>query len=265
VIQQDPSKHDHLGGDIGLKPKTRPGHLPSSRPSSKDDHMYFFVPEKDIDIVALAAYLKRYVDATCTIKPSKHPRDRDKLGYTVGAGSTLSREGLSDVINDSLNWADERSSSAYKRDPYDYNESDTWQDRLDDGPTEARKTITVTRRERRRGDIVDERRTDPHTNSRSIASHPADQSSSEEDSDFPTRRSDFKRTSKPKSSIEPRPRYSIAELDEASLSRHDTTVDKVRRNRPSDGSIVSNDSGYQSLTSRDGKSKHGRNVYDPWH
>lgn len=40
----------------------------------KNDHMYFFVPDEKVDIACLAAYLKQFVDASVTIKPSRHPR-----------------------------------------------------------------------------------------------------------------------------------------------------------------------------------------------
>jgi hypothetical protein len=49
-------------------------HGKKSAASRADNHIYFFVPEKDVDIVCLASYLKRFHDATATIRPSKHPQ-----------------------------------------------------------------------------------------------------------------------------------------------------------------------------------------------
>jgi hypothetical protein len=35
--------------------------------------MYCFVPEANVDIVVLASYLKQFIDATATIRASRHP------------------------------------------------------------------------------------------------------------------------------------------------------------------------------------------------
>ena len=43
----------------------------------EETHVYCFVPGEGIDVVVLAAYLKRWVDGTATIQPTRHP----KVGY----------------------------------------------------------------------------------------------------------------------------------------------------------------------------------------
>ena len=39
----------------------------------EEQHVYCFVPGEGIDVVVLAAYLKRWIDGTATIQPSRHP------------------------------------------------------------------------------------------------------------------------------------------------------------------------------------------------
>ena len=43
----------------------------------EDTHVYCFVPGEGIDVVVLAAYLKRWVDGTATIQPTRHPKVRE--------------------------------------------------------------------------------------------------------------------------------------------------------------------------------------------
>jgi hypothetical protein len=93
------------------------------------------VPGEDIDVVVLAAYLKRCIDGTATIQPGRHPRDRDRLGFTVGASSTLNLQALEDLISDTKKWKKEQMTREFRRDPYVYIESDTFADRRKNGPT----------------------------------------------------------------------------------------------------------------------------------
>ena len=94
--------------------------------SGADRHSYCFVPAEEIDIVVLAAYLQAFIDSSATIKPSRHPRDRDRLGFTVGAASTLGREHFEDLIKDTKDWEKEQDSRVFEDCPYNYQDSDTW-------------------------------------------------------------------------------------------------------------------------------------------
>ncbi|RMZ78324.1 hypothetical protein DV738_g3955, partial [Chaetothyriales sp. CBS 135597] len=106
-----------------------------SRDGRDKDHVYCFVPGEGIDVVVLATYLKRWIDGTATIEPSRHPRNRDVLGFNVGASSTLSREALKDLRDDSAKWQEEQNTRDFQRSPYDYVESDTFAERKKRGPT----------------------------------------------------------------------------------------------------------------------------------
>ena len=101
------------------------------------------MPSEDIEIVALAAYLQCFIDGSATIKPSRHPRDKDRLGFIVGASSTLGREALEDLVQDSKDWGREQLSLEFRDTPYDYQDSDVWARRRKSGATSARNTEVV--------------------------------------------------------------------------------------------------------------------------
>ncbi|RMZ87297.1 hypothetical protein DV736_g5476, partial [Chaetothyriales sp. CBS 134916] len=105
------------------------------RGDREKDHVYCFVPGEGIDVFILAAYLKRWIDGTATIEPSRHPRNPDRLGFNVGASNTLSREALEDLLEDTAKWQDEQNTREFQKNPYDYIESDTFNERKRRGPT----------------------------------------------------------------------------------------------------------------------------------
>ena len=98
-------------------------------------HIQCWIPGEGIDLTVLASYLKEYIDDTATIRQSRSPQDRDKIGFTISAQATISVEGLRDLIKDSKLWAAETKSREYRRDPYPYSDSDTWIARKRSGPT----------------------------------------------------------------------------------------------------------------------------------
>ncbi|ETN37901.1 uncharacterized protein HMPREF1541_07524 [Cyphellophora europaea CBS 101466] len=110
-------------------------------------HIQCWIPSANIDLTALATYLREYVDNTATIKPSQSPADATKAGYTISARKTLSVAECRDIIEDSRAWEKERQSREYRREPYSYSESDAWEDRRNKGATVSE---TKPRRRRRR-------------------------------------------------------------------------------------------------------------------
>jgi hypothetical protein len=129
-------------------------------PDLNRDHIYCFVPSEDIGVIVLATYLKAFIDGTATIKASHHPRDSQRLGYTVGASTTLAREALEDVIKDTRDWVKEQQYDEFQDAPYSYRDSDTWQSRQKTGPTRtARNKIPLVTAPRGRKTDVDKPRT----------------------------------------------------------------------------------------------------------
>jgi hypothetical protein len=59
--------------------------------TTNERHVYCFVPGEGIDVVVLAAYLRRYIDGTATIKAARHPR--------VGHAASLASEMAVDLIS----------------------------------------------------------------------------------------------------------------------------------------------------------------------
>lgn len=117
--------------------KRRPSSVDSDSDSNEDTftHIQCWIPAANIDLVVLATYLKQFIDDTATLKSSAHPQNPSKAGYTIGARSTLSVAGCQDIILDSRAWEKEKSSRDYRKDPYSYNESDTWHNRKKRGPS----------------------------------------------------------------------------------------------------------------------------------
>ncbi|KPI43768.1 uncharacterized protein AB675_6500 [Cyphellophora attinorum] len=111
----------------------------SSSESSSDEetftHIQCWVPASDIDLVVLATYLKEFIDDTATIKPAPNPQNTSKQGFLIGARNTLSVAGCRDIIEDSRNWEKEKATRSYRRDPYSFNDSDTWHSRRKNGAT----------------------------------------------------------------------------------------------------------------------------------
>jgi hypothetical protein len=91
----------------------------------------------NIDLVVLATHLKELIDDTATIKAAPHPNDPDKAGYIVGAKKVLQVPNLQDTIADSRSFEREKTVREYRRDPYSYEESDTWYDRKKGDATPA--------------------------------------------------------------------------------------------------------------------------------
>jgi hypothetical protein len=103
------------------------------------------VPGEGIDIMVLAAYLRRWIDGTATLNPSRHPRYPNRIGYMVGASSTLNHEVLEDLTLDTKKWRKEQQTRGFQRNPYEYVESDTFQDRKGKGRTVSVTTPSLTR------------------------------------------------------------------------------------------------------------------------
>jgi hypothetical protein len=109
-------------------------------------HIQCWIPARDIDLQALAAYLKEYVDDTANIRPSNNPSDPNKQGYTITARKTLNVAQVRDIIDDSRGWERERAGREYRRDPYGYYESDVWEERKRKGATVSEGTARRRRR-----------------------------------------------------------------------------------------------------------------------
>lgn len=88
-----------------------------------------WIPSSNVDLQALAAYLKDYIDDAATIRPSPNPNDATRPGYTITAKRTLSVAQVRDIIEDSRAWEKEKLTREYRRDPYGYHESDVWEKR----------------------------------------------------------------------------------------------------------------------------------------
>ena len=93
--------------------------------------------------MVLAAYLRSFIDGTASVKPSRHPSDKERLGFTVGASATLGREALEDLIEDTRAWDKEQNTREFEDRPYDYQDSDTWTRRKRLGCTPPRTTRIV--------------------------------------------------------------------------------------------------------------------------
>ncbi|ETN46966.1 uncharacterized protein HMPREF1541_01156 [Cyphellophora europaea CBS 101466] len=129
----------------------------SPPPSDSEDesltHIQCWIPAASIDLVVLAIYLKEFIDDTATIKPSPNPQDTSKQGYTIGARNTLSVSGCRDIIEDSRTWEKEKQSRDYRKDPYPYNDSDTWYNRRKKGASPGH--TNPRRRRRPAGEVAD--------------------------------------------------------------------------------------------------------------
>lgn len=105
-------------------------HPQSDSDSPSDDdcatHVRCWIPALDIDLVVLAKYLKIFVDDAATIRPSKNPQNLNKVGYTIGAKTTLSVAGCRDIIFDARAWEKEKGRREYREHSYHYNYSDAW-------------------------------------------------------------------------------------------------------------------------------------------
>lgn len=110
-------------------------------------HIQCWIPSANVDLAALAAYLKEYIDDTATIQPSNSPNDASKPGYTITAKNTLNMAQVRDLIEDSRAWGKEKLTREYRKDPYGYHESDVWEKRKETGATVSEAT---SRRRRRR-------------------------------------------------------------------------------------------------------------------
>lgn len=88
-----------------------------------------WIPSSNVELQALAAYLKDFIDDAATIRPSPNPNDAVRAGYTITAKRTLSVAQVRDIIEDSRAWEKEKLVREYRRDPYGYHESDVWEKR----------------------------------------------------------------------------------------------------------------------------------------
>ncbi|KAJ9606629.1 hypothetical protein H2200_008637 [Cladophialophora chaetospira] len=99
--------------------------------------IHFFVPGENINAAVLVEYINRYVDRTAKITSAQHPTDKTRTGFNVSAKRALNAVSIRDLINDSKDWDLETQSREYRRNPYDYRESDTAKRRGKKGPTEG--------------------------------------------------------------------------------------------------------------------------------
>ncbi|ETI22557.1 hypothetical protein G647_06633 [Cladophialophora carrionii CBS 160.54] len=107
--------------------------------SADDDiqPIHFFVPGENINAAVLVEYINRYVDRTAKITSAQHPTDKNRTGFNVSAKRSLNAVSIRDLINDSKDWDLETQSREYRRNPYDYRESDTAKRRAKKGPSEG--------------------------------------------------------------------------------------------------------------------------------
>lgn len=109
-------------------------------------HIQCWIPSKGLDLHALAAYLKEFIDDTAGIKSSNSPNDPTKPGYTITAKKTLNMAQVRDIIADSRAWDKERLGREYRKEPYGYYESDVWEDRKKSGASVSEGTSRRRRR-----------------------------------------------------------------------------------------------------------------------
>ncbi|OAL21315.1 hypothetical protein AYO22_08038 [Fonsecaea multimorphosa] len=99
--------------------------------------IHFFVPGENINAAVLVDYITRWVDRTAKITSAQHPTDKTRTGFSVLAKRALNAVSIRDLINDSKDWDLETQSREYRKDPYDYRESDTARRRAKKGPSEG--------------------------------------------------------------------------------------------------------------------------------
>ncbi|KIW95602.1 uncharacterized protein Z519_04187 [Cladophialophora bantiana CBS 173.52] len=99
--------------------------------------IHFFVPGENINAAVLVDYITRWVDRTAKITSSQHPTDKARVGFSVLARRALNAVSIRDIINDSRDWDLETQSREYRKEPYDYRESDTARRRAKKGPSEG--------------------------------------------------------------------------------------------------------------------------------
>ncbi|KAH0845075.1 hypothetical protein AYO21_01664 [Fonsecaea monophora] len=99
--------------------------------------IHFFVPGENINAAVLVDYITRWVDRTAKITSAQHPTDKSRTGFSVLAKRALNAVSIRDLINDSRDWDLETQSREYRKDPYDYRESDTARRRAKKGPSEG--------------------------------------------------------------------------------------------------------------------------------
>ncbi|KIW32301.1 hypothetical protein, variant [Cladophialophora immunda] len=99
--------------------------------------IHFFVPGENINAAVLVDYITRWVDRTAKITSAQHPTDKTRTGFNILAKRALNAVSIRDLINDSRDWDLETQSREYRKDPYDYRESDTARRRAKKGPSEG--------------------------------------------------------------------------------------------------------------------------------
>ncbi|OAP60465.1 hypothetical protein AYL99_05467 [Fonsecaea erecta] len=99
--------------------------------------IHFFVPGENINATVLVDYITRWVDRTAKITSAQHPTDKTRTGFSVLAKRALNAVSIRDLINDSRDWYLEQQGRDYRRDPYDYRDSDTARRRAKKGPSEG--------------------------------------------------------------------------------------------------------------------------------
>jgi len=101
------------------------------------ENIHFFVPGENITAAVLVEYISRYVDRTAKITSAQHPTDKTRTGFTITAKRSLNAVSLKDLMNDSRDWDLETQGREYRKNPYDYRESDTARRRAKKGPSEG--------------------------------------------------------------------------------------------------------------------------------
>ncbi|OCT51451.1 hypothetical protein CLCR_08797 [Cladophialophora carrionii] len=111
--------------------------------SADDDiqPIHFFVPGENINAAVLVEYINRYVDRTAKITSAQHPTVVSRLASAIS--STTLKTGIwkhkaVSTISGAGWWLElTLSTGEYRRNPYDYRESDTAKRRAKKGPSEG--------------------------------------------------------------------------------------------------------------------------------
>ncbi|KIW23049.1 uncharacterized protein PV07_11281 [Cladophialophora immunda] len=140
---EDQRRHD----DDCLPPSGKKGSTQNvrnrnrDRDSDNDEELqtpiHIFVPGEKLDTAVLVEYVAQYLDRAAKITSAHHPTDKTRTGFSVTGKGPLNAANLRDLINDSKDWDLERQSKEYRRNPYDYRDSDTAQRRARKGPSEG--------------------------------------------------------------------------------------------------------------------------------